>query len=287
MQAQKACIFCLKKNNKHKQTKCIIATQIIKIMNLNLKRPLIIFDLETTGISISKDRIVEMASIKIGIDGSEEVKSERFNPTIPIPAEVSAIHGIFDEDVTDKPTFAEKAKEYADYFKGCDFGGFNSNKFDFPMLVEEMLRANVDFDIEGRKFVDVQRIFHQMEQRTLSAAYKFYCNKNLENAHSAEADTIATYEVLKAQIEKYQDIGNDMESLHKISGQANLVDLAGRIVMNDKGEEVFNFGKHKGKMVSYVFKNEPGYYQWMMDNDFSLDTKRKLTKIKLAGFGKK
>lgn len=258
-----------------------------KKMNLNLKRPLIIFDLETTGVSISKDRIVEMASIKIGVDGSEEVKSERFNPTIPIPAEVSAIHGIFDEDVIDKPTFAAKAKEYADYFKGCDFGGFNSNKFDFPMLVEEMLRANVDFDIEGRKFVDVQRIFHQMEQRTLSAAYKFYCNKNLDNAHSAEADTIATYEVLKAQIEKYQDIGNDMESLHKISGQANLVDLAGRIVMNDKGEEVFNFGKHKGKMVNYVFKNEPGYYQWMMDNDFSLDTKRKLTKIKLAGFGKK
>ncbi|MFA9213631.1 MAG: exonuclease domain-containing protein [Candidatus Methylacidiphilales bacterium] len=256
-------------------------------MILNLKRPLVIFDLETTGISISTDRIIEMATIKIDVDGKEEVRCERFNPTKPIPAEVSAIHGIFDEDVKDKPTFAESAKEYADYFKGCDFGGFNSNKFDFPMLVEEMLRANVDFETEGRKFVDVQRIFHQMEQRTLSAAYKFYCDKTLENAHSAEADTIATYEVLKAQIERYKEIGNDMESLHKISGQSNLVDLAGRIVLNDKGEEVFNFGKHKGKMVSYVFKNEPGYYQWMMDSDFSLDTKRKLTKIKMQGFGSK
>lgn len=256
-------------------------------MKLHLKKPLIIFDLETTGISISKDRIVEMATIKIGIDGDEEIKCQRFNPTIPIPTEVSAIHGIFDEDVKDKPTFAEKAKEYAEYFKGCDFGGFNSNKFDFPMLVEEMLRADVEFETEGRKFVDVQRIFHQMEQRTLSAAYKFYCDKNLDNAHSAEADTVATYEVLKAQIERYKDLGNDMESLHKISGQGNLVDLAGRIVLNDKGEEVFNFGKHKGKKVSAVFKTEPGYYQWMMDNDFSLDTKRKLTKIKLSGFGSK
>jgi DNA polymerase-3 subunit epsilon len=256
-------------------------------MKLNLKRPLVIFDLETTGISISTDRIVEMATIKVNVDGTEEIKTQRFNPTIPIPAEVSAIHGIFDEDVKDMPTFAEKAKEYAEYFKSCDFGGFNSNKFDFPMLVEEMLRANVEFETEGRKFVDVQRIFHQMEQRTLSAAYKFYCDKTLENAHSAEADTIATYEILKAQLDRYEVLDNDMESLHKISGQANLVDLAGRIVLNDKGQEVFNFGKHKGKMVSYVFKNEPGYYQWMMDNDFSLDTKRKLTQIKMQGFGSK
>jgi len=256
-------------------------------MKLHLKRPLVIFDLETTGISISTDRIVEMSTVKIGVDGTEEVLTQRFNPTIPIPAEVSAIHGIFDEDVKDKPTFAEKAKEYAEYFKGCDFGGFNSNRFDFPMLVEEMLRAEVDFETEGRKFVDVQRIFHQMEQRTLGAAYKFYCNKTLENAHSAEADTLATLEVLKAQIERYETLGNDMESLHKISGQSNLVDLAGRIVLNDKGIEVFNFGKHKGKPVSLVFKTEPGYYQWMMDNDFSLDTKRKLTKIKMQGFGSK
>lgn len=256
-------------------------------MTLNLKRPLVIFDLETTGISISTDRIVEMATVKIGVDGSEEIKTQRFNPTIPIPSVVSAIHGIFDEDVKDMPTFAEKAKEYAEYFKGCDFGGFNSNKFDFPMLVEEMLRAEVEFETEGRKFVDVQRIFHQMEQRTLGAAYKFYCNKTLENAHSAEADTIATYEVLKAQIVKYEGLGNDMESLHKVSGQANLVDLAGRMILNEKGQEVFNFGKHKGKMVSYVLKNEPGYYQWMMDSDFSLDTKRKLTKIKMQGFGVK
>ncbi|MES2382221.1 MAG: 3'-5' exonuclease [Bacteroidota bacterium] len=254
-------------------------------MTLNLKRPLVIFDLETTGISISTDRIVEMATVKIAVDGTEEVRTQRFNPTIPIPAEVSAIHGIFDEDVKDMPLFAEKAKEYTEYFKGCDFGGFNSNKFDFPMLVEEMLRAGVEFETEGRKFVDVQRIFHQMEQRTLSAAYKFYCDKTLENAHSAEADTLATLEVLKAQIARYESLGNDMESLHKVSGQGNLVDLAGRIVLNDKGLEVFNFGKHKGKSVAEVFKNEPGYYQWMMDNDFSLDTKRKLTKIKMQGFG--
>lgn len=251
------------------------------MFNLQLTRPLIIFDLETTGISISNDRIVELACIKVFPDGKEEVKVQRVNPGMPIPPEVSAIHGIYDEDVADKPSFAEIAKELALFMQGCDFGGFNSNKFDFPMLVEEFLRAGVEFDPENRKFVDAQRIFHLMEPRNLKAAYKFYCNKDLENAHTAEADTRATWEVLKAQIDKYPELKNTIDSLHAMSGQNNLVDLAGRMVFNDKGEEVFNFGKHRGKSVAWVLKNEPGYYQWVMDNDFSLDTKRHLTRIKL------
>jgi len=256
-------------------------------MNLKLKRPFVVFDLETTGINISKDRIVELAFIKIFPDGSEVKKSMRFNPEIPIPLEVSLIHGIYDEDVVDKPIFASRAKEIAEEFSGCDFGGFNSNKFDFPMLVEEFLRAQVDFETENRKFVDAQRIFHMMEQRNLAAAYKFYCNKPLENAHSAEADTQATYEVLLAQIDRYENLQNDIEFLHTFSGQSNNVDLAGRMVYNDKKIAVFNFGKHKGKAVNDIFKTEPAYYQWIMDNDFPLETKRKLTKLKLEGFGKK
>jgi len=256
-------------------------------MKINLRRPLVIFDIETTGISISNDRIVELATIKIDPDGTEESRTQRFNPTIHIPHEVSLIHGIYDEDVKDKPTFAEKAKDLAEYFKGCDFGGFNSNKFDFPMLVEEMLRAGVDFDAENRKFVDAQRIFHQMEQRTLTAAYKFYCGKILENAHSAEADTRATLEVLMAQIERYDELENDMDQLHKFSGQNNNVDLSGRMIYDKKGQAIFNFGKHKGKIVADVLKVEPSYYQWIMDNDFALDTKRRLTQIKLSGFGTK
>jgi DNA polymerase III subunit epsilon len=254
-------------------------------MNLNLKRPLVIFDLESTGISISKDRIVEICTIKIMPDGTEETRTQRFNPLIPIPAEVSAIHGIFDEDVKDKPTFAEKAKELAKYLEGCDFGGFNSNRFDFPMLVEEFLRADVDFDSENRKFVDAQRIYHTMEQRNLAAAYKFYCDKSLENAHSAEADTIATWEVLKAQINKYDELENNIDFLHKFSGQSKNVDLAGRMVFDDKGRETFNFGKHKGKVVVDILRLESSYYQWMMDNDFALDTKRRLTQIKLRSLG--
>jgi DNA polymerase-3 subunit epsilon len=210
----------------------------------------------------------------------------RFNPQMPIPIETSLIHGIYDEDVANEPTFTERAKELADKFAGCDFGGFNSNKFDFPMLVEEFLRSQIDFDTENRKFVDAQRIFHMMEQRNLTAAYKFYCDKNLENAHNALADTQATYEVLLAQIERYENLENDIEQLHAVSGQSNNVDLAGRMVYNDKKVAVFNFGKHRGKAVQDVFKFEPGYYQWMMDNDFPLETKRKLTKLKLAGFGK-
>lgn len=255
-------------------------------MRLHLKRPFVVFDLETTGITISRDRIVELAYIKVFPDGTEEKHTYRFNPEMPIPVEASMIHGIYDADVANEPTFASKAKELAEKFTGCDFGGFNSNKFDFPMLVEEFLRSQVDFETENRKFVDAQRIFHMMEQRTLSAAYKFYCDKTLENAHSAMADTQATYEVLLAQIDRYDNLENDIDQLHSISGQSNNVDLAGRIVLNDKKVPVFNFGKHRGKAVLDVFKFEPAYYQWMMDNDFPLETKRKLTKLKLSGFGK-
>ncbi len=255
-------------------------------MQLNLKRPLIVFDLETTGISISKDRIVEICYIKVFPDGTEEIKTMRFNPEIPIPNEVSLIHGIYDKDVEHEPKFSEKAKEIAEKFQGCDFAGFNSNKFDFPMLIEEFLRAGVEFDTENRKFVDAQRIFHLMEQRNLSAAYKFYCQKDLENAHSAEADTKATLEVLKAQIDRYENLKNDIDSLHEMSGQSNNFDLAGRLIFDVNKNIVFNFGKHRGKIVEDIFKKEPSYYQWMMDNDFALETKRRLTQIKLKNFGK-
>ncbi len=254
-------------------------------MNINLNRPLVIFDLETTGISISKDRIVELCTIKVMPGGNEEIKTQRYNPTIPIPAVVSAIHGIYDKDVIDMPTFASKAHELAKYLEGCDFAGFNSNRFDFPLLVEEFLRANVEFDSENRKFVDAQRIYHAMEQRNLAAAYKFYCNKEIENAHSAEADTLATWEVLKAQVEKYEGLENNIDFLHNFSGQSKNVDFAGRMVFDDKGREVFNFGKHKGKIVTEVLSKESSYYQWIMDNDFSHDTKRRLTQIKLRGLG--
>lgn len=243
-----------------------------------------VFDLETTGTSVNSDRIVEFSYIKVMPDGTENVKTLRFNPGIPIPHEVSLIHGIYDEDVKDAPLFKQKAKELAEEFKGCDFAGFNSNKFDFPLMVEEFLRAGVEFDVENRKFVDAQRIFHMMEQRTLTAAYKFYCNKELVNAHSAEADTIATLEVLKAQIERYENLENDVDFLHNFTKQDKNVDLAGRIIYNNDGIPVFNFGKHKGKPVQEVFKTDFGYYDWMMNGDFAEDTKRRLTQIKLQGF---
>lgn len=245
-----------------------------------------VFDLETTGMSVNQDRIVEFSYIKVMPDGTENIKTLRFNPGIPIPHEVSLIHGIYDEDVKDAPLFKQKAKELAEEFKGCDFAGFNSNKFDFPLLVEEFLRAGVEFDVENRKFVDAQRIFHMMEQRTLTAAYKFYCNKELVNAHSAEADTIATLEVLKAQIERYENLENDVDFLHNFTKQDKNVDLAGRMVYNNDGVPVFNFGKHKGKPVHEVFKTDFGYYDWMMNGDFAEDTKRRLTQIKLQGFKK-
>jgi DNA polymerase-3 subunit epsilon len=253
-------------------------------MKLHLKRPLVVFDLETTGTSVNLDRIVEFSYIKVMPDGTENVKTLRFNPGIPIPLEVSLIHGIYDDDVKEAPLFKIKAKELAEEFMGCDFAGFNSNKFDFPLLVEEFLRAGVEFDVENRRFVDAQRIFHMMEQRTLTAAYKFYCNKELINAHSAEADTIATLEVLKAQIERYENLENDVDFLHNFTKQDKNVDLAGRIIYNKDGIPVFNFGKHKGKLLQEVFKTDFGYYDWMMNGDFAEDTKRRLTQIKLQGF---
>ena len=268
-------------------------------MKLNLNRPLAFFDLETTGTNIGKDRIVEMAIMKIMPDGEQKVKSMRFNPTIPIPVETSLIHGIYDKDIIDSPTFAEKAGNIAAYLENCDLAGYNSNRFDIPILLEEFLRAGVDYSIKNRKFIDVQNIFHQMEKRTLEAAYQFYCNKPLINAHSAEADIIATYEVFMAQLEKYKDseindkagkrykpVVNDISALAEFTKVTDNVDPSGRLVYNAKGEETINFGKYKGMVATEVFKKDPGYYSWMMDGDFPLYTKKLITEIKLRGVGK-
>lgn len=267
-------------------------------MKLNLKIPLCFFDLEATGTNISRDRIVEIAVVKMMPSGEILRKSNVINPTIPIPAETTAIHGITNEQVADKPTFKEVAREYAKFMEGCDLAGFNILKFDVPLLVEEFLRADVEFDYQKKKIIDSQKIFHLMEKRTLSAALMFYCGKKIEKAHSAEADTMATVDVLMAQIERYNGqevtdglerkvgvIENDMESLSKLVSD-DLVDLAGRMVRNNKGDIIFNFGKHKNKLVMDVFKEEPAYYEWMMNGDFPLDTKRKLTELKLKGFKK-
>lgn len=268
-------------------------------MELNLKNPLAFFDLETTGINIVHDRIVELSILKILPNGSKESKTELVNPGIPIPAESSMIHGIYDKDVKDAPNFKAQAKTLHKFLEGCDLAGFNILKFDVPMLVEEFLRAGINFDISKRKMIDAQKIFHLMEKRNLKAAYKFYCDQELENAHSAEADTVATYEIFKKQIERYDGmevedmkgnklgvIANDMDTIHDITFQ-NMVDLAGRIVRNDQGEEVFNFGKHKGKRVIDILQREPMYYDWIQKSDFTLDTKRKLTEIKLRQFNQK
>ena len=256
-------------------------------MRLNLKNPLVFFDLETTGIDITKDRIVEISYVKVFPNGKEESKTMRINPERPIPPESTAIHGITDDDVKDCPTFKAVAKTLAAQIEGCDLAGYNSNRFDIPLLAEEFLRADVNIDLNRRKFVDVQTIFHKMEQRTLSAAYKFYCNKTLENAHTAAADTMATYEVLQAQLDRYPELQNDIAFLSDFSSYNNNVDFAGRMIYNDKKEEVFNFGKFKGRLVEDVLKNEPGYYAWMMNSDFPLHTKQKLTEIKLRNFNKK
>lgn len=258
-------------------------------MKLNLKRPLAFFDLEATGINVGADRIVEIAILKAMPDGSELVKTWRVNPEMPIPLQTSLIHGIYDEDIANEPTFRELAKEIADFIGDSDLAGYNSNKFDIPMLLEEFLRAEVDFDMNGRKFVDVQNIFHQMEQRTLKAAYKFYCNDDLVNAHAAEADVIATYKVLLGQLEMYQDkdfedkqgvkskpVVNDVDALHTFTNINRPVDFAGRLVYNDKDEVCINFGKHKGKTTQQVFSVEPSYYAWMKQGDFPLYTKKKL-----------
>ncbi len=266
-------------------------------MELKLKTPLVFFDLETTGTNIAKDRIVELSFVKLLPNNEKEIKTKKINPTVPIPTETSLIHGIYDEDIKDAPTFKTIAKSLAKFLEGCDLCGFNILKFDVPVLVEEFLRADVEFDISNRKLVDAQKIFHMMEKRTLGAAYKFYCDKNLDNAHSAEADTLATLEVLKAQVDKYQGmevvdnlgkkvgkIENDMQVLHDLT-YSNMVDLAGRMVIKN-GVEVFNFGKHRWKPVEQVFKEDHGYYDWMMKGDFPLDTKRKLTQLKLKQFNK-
>lgn len=256
-------------------------------MNLKLNKPLVIFDLETTGINTSHDRIVELYMIKIEPDGSRSDLFQRFNPGIPIPPEIVAIHGISNEDVINEPAFKDKAHDINQFLQNCDFAGFNSNKFDLPMLVEEFYRAGIEFDVSKRKFIDAQKIFHLMEPRNLSAAFKFYCNKELDNAHSAKADTEATWEIIQSQLEKYQTLEPNIEFLHKFSGQSNLVDLAGRLVYNDKQEIVFNFGKHKGKRVQDVFKSDYGYYDWMMQGDFPMQTKKVLTKLKLETMNNK
>jgi DNA polymerase-3 subunit epsilon len=256
-------------------------------MELQLKNPLIFFDLETTGLSIITDRIIEISYLKIFPDGREEIKTMRINPEMPIDPKAIAIHGITDEDLKDAPTFKEIAQTIANTFEGSDFAGYNSNKFDLPLLAEEFLRCDIDFDLKKRKFIDVQVIFHKMEQRTLGAAYKFYCNKEIENAHSAEDDTRATYEVLKAQLDRYSDLNNDVDKLSDFSAHTRNVDFAGRIVLNEKDVETINFGKYKGVPVEEVFQKDPAYYGWMMNNDFPMYTKNILTAIKLRGFNKK
>lgn len=250
-------------------------------MKLNLKNPLVFFDLETTGTNINVDRIVEICYLKVYPNGNEESRTMRINPERHIPEEATAVHGIHDEDVRDCPTFKEVARSIAHELEGCDLAGFNSNRFDIPVLAEEFLRAGVDVDLSRRKFIDVQVIFHKMEQRTLSAAYKFYCGKNLEDAHTAEADTRATYEVLMAQLDRYPDLKNEVSFLSEYSSFNRNVDFAGRMVYNDSGVEVFNFGKYRGMSVVEVLKKDPGYYSWILSSDFTLNTKAMLTKIRL------
>jgi DNA polymerase-3 subunit epsilon len=255
-------------------------------MKLNLVKPIIFFDLETTGTDFSKDRIVEICYIKVYPDGREVEYTMRINPEMHIPEGASAVHGIYDADVKDCPTFREVAREIANEFEGCDVAGFNSNRFDLPMLAEEFLRAQVDIDLSRLRAIDVQVLYHKREPRTLSAAYKFYCGENLEDAHSALADTRATYNVLKAQLDHYDDMPNDIEALSKESSFTNNVDFAGRIVYDENGREVFNFGKYKGMPVDAVLDRDPSYYGWMMNGDFSLNTKQVLTRIKLRGIKK-
>ena len=255
-------------------------------MNLNLKRPIAFIDLETTGINVATDRIVEFSVLKISPNGKEEWMSTRVNPEMPIPPKSTAIHGIKDEDVAKSPTFKEVAKNLATYLEGCDLAGYNAIKFDIPVLAEEFLRVNIDFTFTKRKYVDVQVIFHKKEQRTLSAAYLFYCKKDLEGAHGSKADTAATFEILKSQLDRYKDLENDVEKLAEFSSFNKNVDFAGRIVLDEKGIEVFNFGKHKGKAVEAVFNDDPAYYSWMMNGEFPLYTKKVLTEIKLRSFGK-
>jgi len=255
-------------------------------MRLNLKNPIIFFDLETTGINVASDRIVEISYLKVDLAGNETPRTIRVNPGMPIPEKATAIHGITDEDVRQAPTFNEIARSLAREFEGCDLAGYNSIKFDIPLLAEEFLRAGVDIDLKRRKFVDVQVIFMKMEPRTLSAAYMFFLGKELDNAHSAEADTLATYEILQAQLDRYSTLENDIGKLAEFSAHNRNVDFAGRIVLDEQEVEVFNFGKYKGRAVEEVLERDPGYYGWMMNGDFPLYTKKVLTSIKLR-MGKK
>ena len=258
-------------------------------MKLNLQNPIIFFDLETTGVDVAKDHIVELCYIKVFPNGNEEAKSMRINPGIPIPKQSSKVHGIYDEDVKDCPLFRDIAEDLYKTFQGCDLAGFNSNKFDIPLLCEEFLRLGMDFDVAKRKCIDVQNIYHKLERRTLVAAYKYYCGKDLENAHSALADTRATLEVLEAQLDRYpSDLENDVKFLAEYSRMNNNVDFAGRIVRNEQGVEVFNFGKHRGRAVADVLlRIDPSYYSWMMQGDFPQNTKQVLTKIYLQSKSKK
>jgi DNA polymerase-3 subunit epsilon len=256
-------------------------------MKLNLTKPLVFFDLETTGINIASDRIVEIAILKVAPDGKETSYTQRVNPVIEIPKESSDIHGITNEMLLSEPTFNEIAQKVSDLIKGCDLAGFNSNRFDIPLLAEEMLRANVDFSMKNRLAIDVQTIFHKKEQRTLSAGYKFYCDKDLENAHAAEADTLATYEILKAQLDKYEDLENNTKELSEFSTQGKRADFAGFLLFDDQDEEIFSFGKYKGRKVTDILAENPGYYAWIQNADFPLYTKKVLTEIKLRGFNNK
>ncbi len=256
-------------------------------MELNLKKPIVFFDLETTGLNIAKDRIIEISAIKIMPNGDQEIKTRRLKPVddygnqILLPKEVSDLTHITDEDLADQPTFKQIAKSLAEWMKGCDLGGYNSNRFDVPLLAEEFLRADADIDLRKSKFVDAQVIFNKKEQRTLTAAYRFYCDKELEGAHGAQADILATYEVLKAQLDRYPDLQNDIEFLSEYSAHNSNVDFAGRFIYNEKNEEIINFGKYKGRKLAEVLLTDQGYYGWMMQSDFTLDTKRVLTNVKL------
>ena len=247
-------------------------------MKLQLTRPIAFIDLETTGINVSTDKIVEIAIVKILIDGTKQVKRKLINPLMPIPEASSAIHGITNEMVKDAPSFKQAANEIKQFIENCDLAGYNSNRFDIPMLIEEFLRAGMEFSVEGKKLLDVQKVYHMMEQRTLGAAYKFYCNKQLDNAHSAEIDATATWEVLEAQLDRYPQIGSTVEDVVKFTGEDDIIDFARRFIKLN-GIEVFNFGKHKGKPVIQVLKEEPQYYDWMMKGDFAMNTKQKLTEI--------
>lgn len=256
-------------------------------MELKLHRPICFFDLETTGVDVAKDRIVEISILKVFPNGNKESRTWLVNPERPIPAETSAIHGITDEKVANEPTFKQLAAQVYNMIKDSDLAGFNSDRFDIPLLAEELLRAEVDFDMKNRVSVDIQTIFHKKEERTLSAAYRFYCDQTLENAHSAEADTLATYEILKAQLERYSDLENDMKSLSEYTTRKKSVDFAGFIALNAEGQEIFSFGKHKGALVDDILEKEPGYFGWIQNADFPLYTKKVLTAIKLRKLNNK